>query len=191
MFQTTGTCNACRGTGKVIKNPCQGCHGSGYKDVRKKMDVTIPAGIDNGQNIVIRGRGNEGQNGGDAGDLMITVMVKEHPVFERRGFDIHCELPITFVEAALGAEVQVPTLEGSEKMDIPAETQTGTVLTLRSKGVPNINSPKTRGNLYLHCIVETPKNLSEKQKDILRSFGDATGNKNYAKKQSFVKRLFK
>ncbi len=191
MFQTTGVCSECRGTGKIIKNPCSSCRGSGFKDVRKKMDVTIPAGIDNGQNIIIRGRGDEGVNGGGAGDLIITVLVKPHPVFERKGMDIHCELPITFVEAALGAEVDVPTLEGSEKMTIPEETQTGTVLTLRNKGVPNINNGKLRGNLYVRCVVETPKNLTGKQKDILRSFGDATGNKNYQKKQSFIKRFFK
>ena len=191
MFQTTGVCSSCRGTGKIIKNPCSSCRGSGFKDVRKKMDVTIPAGIDNGQNIIIRGRGDEGVNGGGAGDLIITVLVKPHPVFERKGMDIHCELPITFVEAALGAEVDVPTLEGSEKMTIPEETQTGTVLTLRNKGVPNINNGKLRGNLYVRCVVETPKNLTGKQKDILRSFGDATGNKNYQKKQSFIKRFFK
>ena len=191
MFQTTGVCSECRGTGKIIKNPCSSCRGSGFKDVRKKMDVTIPAGIDNGQNIIIRSRGDEGVNGGGAGDLIITVLVKPHPVFERKGMDIHCELPITFVEAALGAEVDVPTLEGSEKMTIPEETQTGTVLTLRNKGVPNINNGKLRGNLYVRCVVETPKNLTGKQKDILRSFGDATGNKNYQKKQSFIKRFFK
>ena len=191
MIQTTGVCSECRGTGKIIKNPCSSCRGSGFKDVRKKMDVTIPAGIDNGQNIIIRGRGDEGVNGGGAGDLIITVLVKPHPVFERKGMDIHCELPITFVEAALGAEVDVPTLEGSEKMTIPEETQTGTVLTLRNKGVPNINNGKLRGNLYVRCVVETPKNLTGKQKDILRSFGDATGNKNYQKKQSFIKRFFK
>ncbi|MBP3321771.1 MAG: molecular chaperone DnaJ [Clostridia bacterium] len=191
MFQTTGACSECRGTGKIIKNPCSSCRGSGFKEVRKKMEVTIPAGIDNGQNIIIRGRGDEGINGGGAGDLIITVAVKTHPVFVRKGFDIRCELPITFVEAALGAEVEVPTLEGSEKMTIPEETQTGTVLTLRGKGIPNISNSKTRGNLYLHCVVETPKNLTSKQKDILRAFGDATGNKNYQKKQSFVKRFFK
>ncbi len=191
MFQTTGACSECRGTGKIIKSPCSSCRGSGFKEVRKKMEVTIPAGIDNGQNIIIRGRGDEGINGGGAGDLIITVAVKTHPVFVRKGFDIRCELPITFVEAALGAEVEVPTLEGSEKMTIPEETQTGTVLTLRGKGIPNISNSKTRGNLYLHCVVETPKNLTNKQKDILRAFGDATGNKNYQKKQSFVKRFFK
>ncbi|MBQ8235325.1 MAG: molecular chaperone DnaJ [Clostridia bacterium] len=191
MFQTTKPCPDCRGSGKTIKTPCTNCRGTGFKDVRKKMDVNIPAGIDNGQNIIIRGRGDEGRNGGGAGDLIISVNVKAHPVFERKGFDIRCELPFTFVEAALGAEVEVPTLEGTEKMNIPEETQTGTVLTMRGKGVPNINNSKNRGNLYLHCVVETPKNLTEKQKDILRAFGDATGNKNYQKKQSFIKRFFK
>lgn len=190
MFQTNRPCPECRGKGRIIATPCPDCKGNGVKNVRKKLEVTIPAGIDNGQNIIIRGRGDEGRNGGPAGDLIISVSVRPHPVFERRGVDIHCELPITFVEAALGAEVDVPTLEGSEKAKIMEETQTGTVISLKGKGVPNINNSKQRGNLYFHCVVETPKNLSEKQKDILRSFGDATGNKNYQKKQSLLKRFF-
>ncbi len=191
MFQSTRPCPDCKGTGKVIKNPCPECRGTGIKTVKKKLDATIPQGIDNGQNIVIRERGNEGKNGGSAGDLYISVSVRPHPTFERKGYDVHCELPITFVEAALGAEVDVPTLEGSEKMKIDGETQTGTVLTMRGKGIPNINNPRQRGNLYLHCVVETPRNLTEKQKDILRQFGDATGNKNYQKKQSLLRKFFK
>ena len=191
MFQSTRPCPDCKGTGKIIRNPCPDCRGTGMKTVKKKLDTTIPQGIDNGQNIVIRDRGNEGKNGGSAGDLYISVSVRPHPTFERKGYDVHCELPITFVEAALGAEVDVPTLEGSEKMKIEGETQTGTVLTMRGRGIPNINSPKQRGNLYLHCVVETPRNLTEKQKDILRQFGDATGNRNYQKKQSLLRRFFK
>lgn len=191
MFQSTRPCPDCKGTGKIIKNPCPECRGTGIKTVKKKLDATIPQGIDNGQNIVIRERGNEGKNGGSAGDLYISVSVRPHPTFERKGYDVHCELPITFVEAALGAEVDVPTLEGSEKMKIDGETQTGTVLTMRGKGIPNINNPRQRGNLYLHCVVETPRNLTEKQKDILRQFGDATGNKNYQKKQSLLRKFFK
>ena len=190
MFQTTRVCPDCRGSGKVIRTPCADCRGTGFRNVRRKQTIKIPAGIDDGENMVVRGGGNEGKNGGATGDLYVQVSVRPHPAFERNGLDVTCDLPLTFVEAALGAEVDAPTLEGTEKMKIEAETQTGTVLTMRGKGIPNPrNGGKTRGNLYLRCIVETPKNLTEKQKDILRSFGDATGNRNYQKKQSFIKRF--
>jgi molecular chaperone DnaJ len=190
MFQTMGSCNECRGTGKIIKNPCQSCRGTGYRDIRKKMDVTIPAGIDNGQNIVIRGRGNEGMNGGGAGDLMITVMVKNHPVFERKGFDIHCELPITFVEAALGAEIEVPTMTGTTKFEIPEGTQTGTRFTVKGEGVVSTRNGR-KGDLIFEVTVEVPKNLSDKQKEALRAFAEESGQKNYQKKQSFFKKFKK
>ncbi len=191
MFQTTRPCPDCRGTGKIIRTPCPDCRGTGLKTVRRKQTINIPAGIDDGERTIVRGGGNEGKNGGPAGDLYVEIDIRPHPVFERKGVDVHCELPITFVEAALGADVDVPTLEGTEKLKIEAETQTGTVITMRGKGIPNPRyNGRSRGNLYLHCVVETPKNLTEKQKDILRSFGDATGNKNYQKKQSFLRRFF-
>ena len=190
VFQTTRVCPDCRGKGKIIRTPCSACRGSGFKVAKKKLVVTIPAGIDNGQNVVIRSKGDDGANGGAAGDLYISVTVRPDPVFERRGNDVHCEVPVTFVEAALGGDIDVETLEGQEKVTVPAETQTGAVLTLKGKGVPYLNNSKNRGNLYLHCLVETPRGLTEKQKDILRQFGDATGNKNYQKKQSFLKRFF-
>ncbi len=190
-FQTTRTCPDCRGAGKIIRTPCSDCKGTGFKTVRRKQTINIPAGIDNGERTVVRGGGNEGANGGTAGDLYVEISVRPHPVFERKGADVYCELPVTFVEAALGAEVDVPTLEGSEKVKIEEETQTGTVITMRGKGIPIPRyGGKSRGNLYLRCVVETPKNLTEKQKDILRAFGDATGNRNYQKKQSFIKRFF-
>ena len=189
MFQSTRVCPACRGRGKIVKTPCQTCRGQGLRVTKKTLTVTIPAGIDHRQNVVLRGMGDDGVNGGTAGDLYISVNVRPHQIFERRGSDVHCELPITFVEAALGGEVDVPTLEGSEKFKIPPETQTGTVLTMRGRGIQALGG-KSKGHLYLHCVVETPKNLTEKQKDILRSFGDATGNKNYQKKQSLLKRFF-
>ena len=190
MFQTTRVCPECRGKGKIIRTPCSACRGSGFKVAKKKLVVTIPAGIDNGQNVVIRSKGDDGANGGAAGDLYISVTVRPDPVFERRGNDVHCEVPVTFVEAALGGDIDVETLEGQEKVTVPAETQTGAVLILKGKGVPYLNNSKNRGNLYLHCLVETPRGLTEKQKNILRQFGDATGNKNYQKKQSFLKRFF-
>ena len=190
MFQSTRVCPDCRGAGKIVKTPCPECKGRGFRGAKKTLTVTIPAGIDNKQNVVLRGMGDDGANGGQAGDLYISVNVRPHPVFERRGADVHCELPITFVEAALGGEVDVPTLEGSEKFTVPAETQTGTVLTLRGRGIRSLSGSKVRGNLYFHCLVETPKRLTEKQKEILRQFGDATGNKNYQKKQSLLKRFF-
>ena len=191
IFQSTRSCPDCRGTGRIIRTPCPECKGRGQKSVRRKQTIKIPAGIDNGERTVVRGGGNEGTNGGSAGDLYVEVTVRPHPVFERKGSDVYCELPITFVEAALGGTVDVPTLEGTEQLTIDPETQTGTVLTMKGRGIPNPRyNGKMRGNLYLRCVVETPKNLTEKQKDALRTFGDLTGNKNYQKKQSFLKRFF-
>lgn len=189
-FQSTTTCNECRGTGKTIKNPCQNCRGTGYIKINKKLAVSIPAGIDDGERIAIRAQGCDGRNGGPAGDLIISVMVKPHRIFERDGYNLYCEVPITVAEATLGAEIDVPTLEGNQKFNIPEGTQPGTRFTLRQKGVPYVNNSGRRGDIIFTVNIEVPKGLNEKQKEKMREFADACGENNYSKKSGFFKRMF-
>ena len=187
-FQTKTTCEKCRGTGKFIKSPCQKCRGMGLERENRKLTVTIPAGIDNGERIALRNQGCEGKNGGPAGDLIIEVAVRSHNIFERDGANIYCEVPITVTEATLGAEIDIPTLEGTAKHRIDEGTQPGTVFTLRGKGIPYVNDRQgRRGDLIITVNVEIPRGLSDKQKDALREFAEACGEKNYAKKGKFAK----
>jgi molecular chaperone DnaJ len=186
-FQSKTTCEKCRGTGKYIKTPCQKCRGSGLERESRKLTVTIPAGIDNGERVALRGQGNEGKNGGPAGDLVIQVAVRNHAVFTRDEYNVYCEVPLTVAEATLGAEIEVPTLEGTTKYTIGEGTQSGTTFTLRGKGVPYINNNNRRGDLIFTVNVEIPRGLSEKQKDAMRAFADSCGEKNYAKRSKFFK----
>ena len=190
VMQSTRACSACSGTGKIIKTPCDNCRGKGYVKVNKKFDINIPAGIDDGQRIAHRGQGDAGRNGGPNGDLVIQVSVRPHPIFERDGNDIYCEVPITFAEATLGAKIKIPTLEGNMDYDIPEGTQTGTVFTIKQKGINAVNS-RSKGNLYVKVVVETPKSLNSEQKKLLRAFADSCGEKNFAKKTSFFSRFKK
>ena len=187
QFQSTTTCDTCRGTGKYIKTPCQKCRGTGFERVTKSLTVDIPAGIDHGKGLIIRGAGNDGKNGGSAGDVIVMVSVRPSATFKRDGYTLFCEVPITVAEATLGAEIDVPTLEGMERFTIPEGTQTGTTFTLKQKGVPYVNSTR-RGDLIFRVNVEIPKGLSEKQKELLRAFAEACGENNYAKKKSFFKK---
>lgn len=189
MFQTTKTCDACGGKGKTIKSPCTNCRGTGYVRIKKTLEVTIPAGIDDGQRIALQNQGNAGRNGGGYGDLYVTVSVRPHPIFERDGYNIYCDVPVTFVEAALGAEIDIPTLEGKVKYTIPEGTQTDTRFTLRGKGIQNIRS-KNKGDLIFRVIVEVPKGLTGAQKTALKNFAEVCGNSNYSKKESFMKKIF-
>ena len=190
VMQSTRTCDACGGRGEIISDPCKSCGGKGLKNATKTLEVSIPAGIDNGQRITLRSMGNAGKNGGPAGDLYISVQVRPHPIFERDGFNIYCEVPITFTEAALGATITVPTLEGDTTYQIPEGTQTGTMFTLKGKGIPNING-RGRGDLIFKVVVEVPKGLNDAQKDALRKFADLCGNSNYTKKEKFFKKFGK
>ena len=174
MMQTTVACDACRGTGKIIHSPCPTCKGKGAVRRNKTVNVTIPAGIDDGQTISIRGQGHKGSNGGPAGDLLVTVRVRPHPFFERDDTSVLYKLPINIVQAALGAEVEVPTLDGKVKYTIPEGTQSGTVFRLRGKGIPRLNS-SGRGDQFVTVTVETPRGLSQEQKDILAEFGETLG----------------
>ncbi len=189
QFQSTVTCDACRGTGKIIKEPCDTCRGTGFLRQSKKLSVSIPAGISNGERIALRGQGNDGANGGPAGDLIIEVRVKEHKIFTRRGADIFCEVPVTVAEATLGAEIDIPTLEGTKKYKIPEGTQTGTRFSLKQNGACVINSSGRRGDLIFTVNVETPRSLNAKQKELMRQFADACGESNYSKRNSFLSRI--
>ena len=189
VMQTARACDACGGAGQTIPTPCKSCRGTGLSNVSKELEVNIPAGIDHGQRITLRGMGNEGMRGGPAGDLYISVNVRPHAVFERDGFDIYCEIPITFTDAALGAQISIPTLEGKTTYDIPEGTQSGTTFTLRGKGIPNING-RGRGDLIFKVVVEVPKSLNEAQKEALRKFADLCGKSNYSKREKFFSKIF-
>ena len=176
--QSQRACNNCRGTGKIVKNPCHNCNGKGRIKVNKKLEVNIPAGIDNGQRVILRGQGSAGRNGGDNGDLIIEVSVRPHEIFEREGNNLYCEVSLTFAEAALGAEIEVPLLGGkTTKFTIPEGTQTGTKFTVKGEGVADINTVRRRakGDLVFTVVVETPTKLTAEQKKILESFAEARG----------------
>ena len=190
-MQTQRTCPKCNGKGKIIKNPCKNCNGKGRVKLNKKLEVNIPSGIDNGNNIVLRGQGSAGVNGGPNGDLIIEVRVKEHSIFTRKSNNIYCDVPISFAEATLGAEIDVPVLGGgTDKYKIPEGTQTGTKFTMKGKGISDINT-KRKGDLIITVEVETPRNLNSKQKDLLKAFSESLGESNSNKKGNFFKNLFK
>ena len=171
-FSTTQTCPRCRGTGKIIHQPCKACHGEGQVRRSKKITVSIPAGIDDGQAISLRGQGNGGLNGGPAGDLIIAVSVRPDRRFQREGNDLYLEQPITFTQAALGAELQIDTVDGKVKYSMPAGTQTGTTFRLRGKGVPAVNG-RGRGDQYVTVHVTVPTSLTKEQREALERFDDA------------------
>ena len=190
FMETQRACSNCRGTGKIVKTPCKNCNGKGFIKINKKMEVTIPAGIDSEQRIILRGQGSAGRNGGANGDLVILVRVLPHAIFERSGDNLYCEVPISFAEATLGAEIDIPIIGGkTEKFTIPEGTQTDTSFTIRGKGVANVNT-KRRGDYILTVNVETPKNLTQKQKDLLSAFAASLGEGNTGKKQGFFKKMF-
>ena len=184
MVQSQATCGKCRGAGKIIHQPCPDCHGSGRMRKRKTIKVAIPAGIDEGQTISLRGQGHAGKNGGPNGDLLITVLVRPHPIFRREGTSVFCEAPITFAQAVLGAEMEIPTIDGKVKYEIPEGTQSGSVFRLRGKGIPVLNG-RGRGDQYVTMTIETPKGLNKEQKEALRKFSETLGENNYEKRKTF------
>lgn len=190
-MQTQRPCSACRGSGKIIKDPCPECNGKGRIKINKRLEVNIPAGIDNGQNIVLRGQGSAGVNGGVNGDLIIEIRVKNHKIFDREGNNLYCEVPISFTEAALGAEIEVPLLGGqTDKLKIPEGTQSGSTFSLRGKGIADINT-KRKGDLIITAVVETPKNLTSKQKELLHELAKTFGEDGSSKKDRFFSKFFK
>ena len=168
QMQSTAACPQCGGKGKTIKTPCTTCKGKGKVRRTQKIKVKVPAGVDQGQSVRVRGEGCVGSNGGPSGDLLVEIYIKRHPIFTRRGMDVLCEVPITFTQAALGAEIQVPTLDGKVPYDLPEGTQTGTTFPITGKGIPEVNNPRRRGNQRFTVVVETPTKLSKEQKDLLR-----------------------
>ncbi|MBJ2109094.1 MULTISPECIES: molecular chaperone DnaJ [Proteus] len=196
FFTVQQACPTCHGRGKVIKEPCSKCHGDGRVERSKTLSVKIPAGVDTGDRIRLSGEGEAGENGAPAGDLYVQVHVRQHHIFERDGNNLYCEVPINFAIAALGGEIEVPTLDGRVKLKIPAETQTGKMFRMKGKGVKSVRSSSI-GDLMCRVVVETPVKLNEKQKELMQqlgeSFGGKSGEKNTPRSKSFldgVKKFF-
>jgi molecular chaperone DnaJ len=169
FFSIQQTCPQCHGTGKVVPDPCPTCNGAGRVKKHKTLSVKIPAGVDQDDRIRLTGEGEHGMNGGPPGDLYVVVTLKPHPVFQRDGADLHCEMPLGFTTAALGGEIEIPTLDGQAKLKIPPETQTGQVFRLRNKGIRPVRGSVV-GDLYCHVVLETPVKLTSRQKELLREF---------------------
>lgn len=189
-MQTATTCSQCGGRGKIIKTPCSTCKGKGKVRKNNRVKVTVPAGIDNGQTLRVRSEGCVGANGGPNGDLLVEVRVKAHETFVRDGYDIRCAVPISFTQAALGAEIQVPTLEGNVTYTIPEGTQTGKEFVIRDKGIPELNNSRRRGDLRFTVVVETPTKLTREQKELLRKLDGSLEKNNSPKGRSFFDKLF-
>ena len=188
-MQQQTTCQKCGGTGKIVKNPCPTCRGKAKVRKNKKIMVNIPAGVDNGQAVRVSGEGSVGSGGGGKGDLLVEINVMNHPIFERDGSDVLCEMPITFAQAALGGDLEVPTLDGKVRYNIPEGTQTGTTFRLKNKGIPVVNYAGRRGDQYVTVVVETPKNLSKEQKELLKKFAEASGDDSNPKGKRFFDKV--
>lgn len=189
-MQSTKVCSKCGGKGKTIEQPCQTCRGTGRVQKKQTVTVNIPAGIDDGQILRVSGQGNMGQNGGQRGDLNVKIFVKKDPLFERKGFDVWTEVPITYSQAVLGDEITVPTIDGNVTYTVPAGTQPDTVFRLRGKGIQRLQRDG-RGDQLVEVVLEVPKNLNKKQKDALIAFSDQLTEKNYEKRTGFMDRLKK
>ena len=187
-MQSSSVCPKCGGTGRIIKDPCPTCRGKGKVRRATKVRVQVPAGIDEGQSIRVRGEGCVGSNGGPNGDLLVEIHIAPHPFFQREGANVLCELPISFAQAALGCELEVPTLDGKVRYTIPEGTQTGTVFRLRGKGIPFLRS-KSRGDQLVTVTVETPTKLSKEQKDQLRRFAESAKDSSQPKIARFFEKL--
>ncbi len=189
MVRNVQTCPDCGGKGTIIKDKCPHCYGTGYTQSKKKIQVSIPAGIDSGQSVRIRGKGEPGINGGERGDLLVEVVVSQHPIFKRQDTNIYSTVPITFVQAALGDTIRIKTVDGDVEYQVKPGTQTDTRIRLKGKGVPYLRSRSMRGDHYVTLVVEVPERLNEEQKEALRAFDDAMkGKKPHEKKK---KGLFK
>ena len=194
--QNVQTCPECQGSGKIIKERCSDCGGSGYKSVKKRISVTIPAGIDNGQSVRIREKGEPGINGGPRGDLLVEVTVSRHPVFSRQDMHIFSTAPITYAQAALGADVRIKTVDGDVLYTISAGTKTNTKVRLKGKGVPSLRNKQVRGDHYVTLMIQTPERLSSEAKEALRRFDELTGGslnegtgEKKSKKKGFIDKL--
>ncbi|MFV0342940.1 MAG: molecular chaperone DnaJ [Anaerocolumna sp.] len=173
MVRNVQACPDCNGTGKVIKDKCSDCYGSGYVSKRKKIQVSIPAGIDNGQSIRIREKGEPGTNGGERGDLLVEVTVSRHPIFQRQDYDVYSTAPVSFVQAALGGDVRISTVDGDVLYNVKPGTQTDTKVRLKGKGIPTLRNKQVRGDHYVTLVIQVPTKLSSEQKEILQKFENA------------------
>ena len=184
MVRNVQTCPDCRGTGKIIRDKCPDCHGSGYITRKRKISVTVPAGIDNGQSIRIREKGDPGVNGGPRGDLLVEVAVSRHPIFQRQGIDIYSSAPITFAQAALGGDVRIKTVDGEVEYTVKPGTQTDTRIRLRGKGVPSLRNKSIRGDQYVTLVVKVPTKMNGEQKELLKKFDEAMYGKSEEKEEN-------
>ncbi|MBF0454868.1 MAG: molecular chaperone DnaJ [Magnetococcales bacterium] len=189
FFSIARPCSACSGRGKIIRNPCTSCRGQGRQRSEKTLTVKIPPGVDTGTRIRLTGEGGAGMNGGPAGDLFIMIEVKNHPMFERYGADLLCHVPITFAQAGLGGKLDVPTLKGRARLTIPAGTQTGRRLAMRGKGLPHLNRPGVMGDLVVEVRIETPVNLSKRQKELLEEFATCSKEESQPDSTSFLSKV--
>ena len=184
MVRNVQTCPDCHGTGKIIREKCPDCHGSGYITRKRKISVTVPAGIDNGQSIRIREKGDPGVNGGPRGDLLVEVAVSRHPIFQRQGIDIYSSAPITFAQAALGGDVRIKTVDGEVEYTVKPGTQTDTRIRLRGKGVPSLRNKSIRGDQYVTLVVQVPTRMNGEQKELLKKFDEAMYGKPEEKEEA-------
>ena len=184
MVRNVQTCPDCRGTGKIIRDKCPDCHGSGYITRKRKISVTVPASIDNGQSIRIREKGDPGVNGGPRGDLLVEVAVSRHPIFQRQGIDIYSSAPITFAQAALGGDVRIKTVDGEVEYTVKPGTQTDTRIRLRGKGVPSLRNKSIRGDQYVTLVVQVPTKMNGEQKELLKKFDEAMYGKSEEKEEN-------
>ena len=189
QMQSQTTCPSCSGRGKIVKNPCTTCRGKGKVRRTQRVKVKIPAGVDAGQTVRMRGEGCVGYNGGPNGDLLVEIGIRRHPIFQRQNMDVFCEVPITFTQAALGAQIEVPTLDGKQSFEIPEGTQTGRQFSISGKGIPQVNNPKRRGNHYFTVVVETPTKLTKEQKELLRQLDDTLDGRSSPKRKKFFDTL--
>ena len=188
VMQSSQPCSHCGGKGKIIKTPCNKCHGSGKTTAAKRVEVKVPAGIDDDQSMRLSGLGDTGSNGGPAGDLIVIVTVRPDTMFEREGYDVHVTVPLTYSQAVIGAQVIVPTIDGKVAYTVPDGTQSGTTFRLRSKGIQYVNG-RGRGDQYVHVTVEIPKKLTKAQREALKTFEDTLKEDNYEQRKGFFKRL--
>lgn len=188
FFAVSRPCTDCGGTGAVVPDPCGKCRGSGKVPSEEVIEVNIPAGVDNGTRVRLGGLGEPGDRGGPPGDLYVTVIVREHSLFQREDYDVFCEVPISFTQAALGAKIDVPTLDGKVKMTIPEGTQSGKVFRLKGKGIPHLHSGQ-RGDQHVRVVVETPTGLTAKQRELLEKFTDSSGEEVHPQSKNFFEKV--
>ena len=188
-MQSSAVCPQCSGRGKIIKNPCNTCRGKGKVRRTQKIKVRVPEGVDTGMTLRVAGEGCVGSNGGPNGDLLVEIAIKRHPIFARRDADVYCEVPITFTQAALGAEIEVPTLDGKTKYEIPEGTQTGKMFVMSGKGIPFMNNPRRRGDHRFTVVVETPTKLTKEQKELLQKLDESLESKSSPKRKKFFDTL--